>query len=65
MDKLRSFRTSNFTLMPIMAEIFLSPQTHYDPISGKNKMKFKNSSPENNENPFALSFKVNFMTIHA
>ena len=28
-------------------------------------MKFENSYPGNNENPFALSFEVNFMTIHA
>ena len=28
-------------------------------------MKFKNPSPENHENPFALSFKANFMKIHA
>ena len=29
------------------------------------EMKFKNPSSENHENPFALSFKANFMTIHA
>ena len=29
------------------------------------EMKLKNQSPENYENPFALSFKANFMTIHA
>ena len=47
------------------AEIFLNPQAQLDPIFGKNKMKFKNLSPGNHENPFALSFKANFMTIHA
>ena len=40
MHKWKSFRTSNFTLMPIRAEFFPSPQTHQDPISGKSKMKF-------------------------
>ena len=29
------------------------------------KMKLKNQSPENHENPFALSFKANFTIIHA
>ena len=29
------------------------------------KMKLKNQSLENYENPFASSFKANFMTIHA
>ena len=32
---------------------------------GKNEMKFKNLSPGNHENPFALSFKANFLTIQA
>ena len=36
-----------------------------DPISGINKMKFKNLSPDNPENLFVLSFKTNFMTIYA
>ena len=27
--------------------------------------KFKNCSPDNHENPFALSFKANCMTFHA
>ena len=28
-------------------------------------MKLKDQSPENHENPFALSFKANFTIIHA
>ena len=58
--------TSNFT--PKVSGLkfsYLSPQTNYDPISGKNKIKFKNQAPDNHENPFALSFKANFMTIQA
>ena len=49
----------------IKAEFFPSSQTHYNPICGKSKMKFKNLSLGNHENLFALSFKANFMTIHA
>ena len=30
-----------------------------------NKIKFKNQSPDNHENIFALSFEANFMIIHA
>ena len=28
-------------------------------------MKFKNTSPDNHEKPFALSFKAKFIIIHA
>ena len=31
----------------------------------RNKNKIQNQTPDNHENPFALSFKANFMTIHA
>ena len=31
----------------------------------RNKNKIKNPSPDNHENPFALSFKANFIAIHA
>ena len=39
--------------------------THCAQSSRGTKIKFKNQSPENHENPFALSFKANFTIIHA
>ena len=43
MHKWRNFMISKFTLkVGICAEIFsLSPQTHLDPISGENEIKFQ------------------------
>ena len=39
--------------------------THWAQSSRGTKIKLKNQSPENHENPFALSFKANFTLIHA
>ena len=63
MHKWRSFRTSNFTLM-LPGLKFFHKHTKIQFLE-KNKMKFKNVSPGNHENPIASSYKANFMTIHA
>ena len=39
--------------------------TRYAQPSRGTKTKLKNQSPENHENPFALSFKANFTIKHA
>ena len=65
MHKCKSFRTSKFPPKVSGLKFFLSPQTHYDPKSGKTKMKFENLFPGNPETLLAASFKANFMTIHA
>ena len=62
---MKKFQDLKYHSYAIRAEIFPSPQTHQDQISGKNKMKFKTLSPKNHYNPFATSFKANFMSIHA
>ena len=53
MKKFYDFKVHSYV---IKAEFSPSPRTHLDPICGKSKMKFKNLSPGNRENLFALSF---------
>ena len=52
--KLKDFQSSKFTSNVSGPKIFPSSQTHQDPISRKNKMKFKNLSPGNDEKRFTL-----------
>ena len=53
-----SFKTSKFTTKVSGWNFSKSTKT-LDPISGKNKMKLKNLSPGNHENPFVSSLKAN------